>query len=143
MTVTVQARGSTTSTDTGTTRDLAEFLARLRFEDLPHEVVCRTEDLFFLERVETVLDPAIDGAYPARWIGCVEAETTEGRTLTARVDGSRGDPDNGLTRPEREEKAPLLAAFQGGATPEEMKGIIRRVWALDEQPTISWLLRDA
>jgi 2-methylcitrate dehydratase PrpD len=35
-----------TVTTTGTTRELASFLSDLRFEDLPREVVDRTEELF-------------------------------------------------------------------------------------------------
>jgi 2-methylcitrate dehydratase PrpD len=35
-----------TTTTTGVTRQLASSLADLRFEDLPNEVVARTEELF-------------------------------------------------------------------------------------------------
>src|SRR5205823_10741909 len=33
----------------------------------------------FLGRVDMVLDPEIDAAYPERWSGLVEVETTDGR----------------------------------------------------------------
>ena len=36
----------TTTKTTGETRQLASYLAGLRFEDIPEEVVARTEELF-------------------------------------------------------------------------------------------------
>ncbi len=86
----------------------------------------------FLSRVEMVLDPEIDRAYPERWIGLVELETTDGRRLTFRVDVPKGDPENPLSRAELENKARLLAAYQQGASAEEIERIISRVWALHD-----------
>jgi len=84
----------------------------------------------FREKVSMVLDPEVDGAYPARWIGKVEVTTTDGRTLAARVDEPKGDPGNTLSRPELEDKARRLAAYRAGATEAEMTQVIAQVWAL-------------
>ncbi|GAC1366829.1 MAG: MmgE/PrpD family protein [Ktedonobacteraceae bacterium] len=94
----------------------------------------------FLERVEMVLDPEIDAAYPERWIGLVEVETTDGRHVSARVDVPKGDPGNTLSRAEIEEKARRLAAYQQGASTQELDRIIDRVWTLDQQPQVRDLL---
>jgi 2-methylcitrate dehydratase PrpD len=94
----------------------------------------------FLGRVEMVLDAEIDRAYPERWIGLVEVEASDGRCLTSRVDVPKGDPDNTLSRAELEDKARLLAAYQQGASAEEIDRIISRVWALHEQPDLHNLL---
>jgi 2-methylcitrate dehydratase PrpD len=94
----------------------------------------------FLNRVEMVLDPEIDGAYPERWIGLVKVETADGRTITSRVDVPKGDPENTLTREEIESKVRNLAAFAGGAQPEEMDRLIERVWELAGQPDVCRLL---
>ena len=94
----------------------------------------------FLERVEMVYDPAIDAAYPERWLGFVEVETTDGRHLSARVAAARGEPSNGLSRDELAAKAHRLAAFRDGATPQEMERIIERSWTLDQQTTLRDLL---
>ncbi|GAC1627258.1 MAG: MmgE/PrpD family protein [Ktedonobacteraceae bacterium] len=94
----------------------------------------------FLERVEMVLDPEIDAAYPERWIGLVEVETTDGRHVSARVDVPKGDPGNTLSRAEIEEKARRLAAYQQGASAQELDRIIDRVWTLDQQPQVRDLL---
>lgn len=94
----------------------------------------------FLSRVEMVMDPEIDAAYPERWIGLVEAETIDGRHFTSRVDVPKGDPGNTLSRAEIEDKARRLAAYQQGASSEEMDQIIARVWTLDQQPHVRDLL---
>jgi 2-methylcitrate dehydratase PrpD len=97
----------------------------------------------FSERVEMIFDPEIDAAYPQRWIGLVEIETTGGELITSRVDVPKGDPGNTLSREELEEKARSLAAFQGGASDAEMDRIIGRVWSLDLEPDVRNLLPEA
>jgi 2-methylcitrate dehydratase PrpD len=94
----------------------------------------------FLDRVEMVLDPEIDAAYPLRWIGAVEVETIDGDRFTARVDVPKGDPGNTLSREELEGKAHRLAAFRGGASPEEVRHIIDRAWTLDQESDVRDLL---
>jgi 2-methylcitrate dehydratase PrpD len=94
----------------------------------------------FLSRVEMVVDPEIDAAYPERWIGLVEVETIAGRHFTSRVDVPKGDPGNTLSRAEIEDKARRLAAYQQGASDEELKQIMARVWTLDQQLHVRDLL---
>jgi len=94
----------------------------------------------FLGRVEMVLDPEIDAAYPERWIGLVEVETIDGHRFTSRVDVPKGDPGNSLNRAEIEDKARRLAAYQQGASREEIDRVIARVWALDQQSHMRNLL---
>ena len=94
----------------------------------------------FAARVEMVYDPEIDAAYPERWIGLVEVETTDGEHFTSRVDIPKGDPGNTLSRAELEDKARRLVDFQDGASPEEIRQIIDRVWALDREPNVRDLL---
>lgn len=81
----------------------------------------------FREKVTMVLDPEVDQAYPARWIGKVTVETADGRVLHGRVDEPRGDPENTLTRAELEEKALRLAEYSGAATAEEMAAVFRAI----------------
>ena len=91
-------------------------------------------------KVHMQLDAEVDATYPARWIGKVVVETTDGRTLAARVDEPKGDPGNTLTRPELEDKALRLAAYRAGATPAEMRRVIDRVWSLSGAERIGSLL---
>ena len=82
------------------------------------------------ERVTMVPDAEIDAAYPARWIGRVTVQTTDGRTFAGRVDEPKGDPGNTLTRDELEQKALRLAAFSGAATESEMRSAFARIWTI-------------
>jgi 2-methylcitrate dehydratase PrpD len=94
----------------------------------------------FTEKVEMVLDPEVDAAYPQRWIGVAEIETTNGEGITSRVDVPKGDPGNTLSREEIEEKARRLAAYGSGASGEEMNRLLTRIWRLEEEPDVRDLL---
>jgi 2-methylcitrate dehydratase PrpD len=83
-----------------------------------------------------VLDPDIDAAYPARWIGRVTVRTRDGRTLEKRITSPKGDPDNCLSRGELEDKALRLAHYAGGATEAEMREVIARVWRLRDEKDV-------
>ena len=83
----------------------------------------------FRGKVAMQLDAEVDAAYPARWIGKVLVETDDGR-FEGRVDEPKGDPGNTLSRPELEDKALRLAAYQDGANGEEMRRVIERIWSL-------------
>ncbi|MFJ4293283.1 MmgE/PrpD family protein [Cupriavidus sp. NPDC089707] len=94
----------------------------------------------FRGKVTMELDQEINAAYPRQWIGRVTVKTIDGRTLAARVDVPKGDPDNTLSRPELEAKALQLGAFRNGASEAEMRAIIARVWALEQAPNVNdWL----
>lgn len=86
----------------------------------------------FRERVSMELDPEVDAAYPARWIGKVTVHAQDGRRLTARVDEPKGDPGNTLSRPEIEDKALRLATYRNACDADTMHKVIERVWKLAE-----------
>ena len=86
----------------------------------------------FREKVSMQLDPEVDGAYPARWLGRVEVTTTDGRRLAAAIDEPKGDPGNTLSRPELEDKFRRLLAFAGARSPEQADALIALVWRLRE-----------
>ena len=95
----------------------------------------------FRDRVSMVLDEEVDAEYPARWIGKVEVETTDGRVLSGRVDVPKGDPGNSLSRDELAAKAIRLGSFRGAATAEETRAAIERVWSLEAVDPIGTLMR--
>jgi 2-methylcitrate dehydratase PrpD len=95
----------------------------------------------FRDRVRMVLDPEVDGEYPRRWIGKVDVETTDGRTLTGRVDVPKGDPGNSLSRSELGAKALRLARYAGGATEEQTRAAIERILSLGESERVGRLVR--
>ena len=94
----------------------------------------------FRHKVVMELDPEVDAAYPAQWIGKVRVETTDGRILHGRVDEPRGDPGNTLSRTELEDKALRLALYHDGASETEMRALMARIWALADAPVIGRLL---
>ena len=94
----------------------------------------------FREKVAMELDPQVDAAYPARWLGRVIVTTTDGRTLTAAIDDPKGDPGNTLSRRELEEKFQRLLAFSGARTPEQGRQLIDKVWQLRDAQTLSDLI---
>ncbi len=95
------------------------------------------------DRVQMQLDPEVDAAYPARWIGKVVVDTLDGRRFEGRVDEPKGDPGNTLSRAELEDKAIRLALYRGGASEAEMRGLIARVWALADAAVVPRLLDPA
>jgi 2-methylcitrate dehydratase PrpD len=97
----------------------------------------------FCDRVRMLLDPEVDAAYPARWIGKVEVTLRDGRVLHGRVDEPKGDPGNTLSRAELEDKAIRLARYREGASQAEMQQLIATVWSLADAPAIGRLLAPA
>lgn len=98
------------------------------------------ETLRFRDKVEMVLDPEVDGAYPRRWIGKVTVQTVDGRVLHGRVDEPRGDPGNTLSRDQLTAKALQLAAFSGGASEQEMQAAVQKLWHVAQWPRVGALL---
>ena len=97
----------------------------------------------FHDKVRMVLDPEIDRAYPRRWMGRVTVKTSDGRELEKKITSPKGDPDNGLSRAELEDKALRLAQYAGAATADEMTRVIARVWRLREEKDVRDFLRPA
>ena len=87
----------------------------------------------FRGKVGMLLDAEVNAAYPRQWIGKVDVRTTDGRSLSARVDVPKGDPGNSLTREELEDKALFLAQFRDGASADEMRRAIARIWHLEDE----------
>jgi len=94
----------------------------------------------FCQKVEMVLDPEVDQAYPRKWIGKVTVMTNDGKTYSGRVDDPKGDPDNTLSRLEIEEKAIRLALFSKAATEVEMRTLIAQLWQIETQTKIGKLI---
>ena len=94
----------------------------------------------FRARVGMQLDPEVDRAYPARWIGKVTVRGTDGREYHGRVDQPKGDPGNSLNRVELADKFTRLAAYRQGATKAEVDRLLELAWSLAGQATVGRLL---
>ena len=86
----------------------------------------------FREKVSMQLDPEVDGAYPRRWLGRVDVLTTDGRQLHGAIDEPKGDPGNGLSRAELEDKFRRLLAFAGQRSEAEADRLVQACWRLHE-----------
>lgn len=87
--------------------------------------------LRFRDLVTMVLDPGIDAAYPAKWIGEVTVTLDDGSQHSARVETPKGDPGNPLTPEEIRAKATALAAYGGKEDPAVAQGWIAAIEHLD------------
>jgi 2-methylcitrate dehydratase PrpD len=94
----------------------------------------------FRDRVTMELDEEVDTAYPQRWIGKVTVKTTDGRSVTGRVDEPKGDPGNTLSRDEIEFKAMRLGTYEGAATEAQVKALIKTVWGIRGQSVLGDIL---
>jgi 2-methylcitrate dehydratase PrpD len=94
----------------------------------------------FRRRVRMQLDPEVDAAYPARWIGKVAVTTTRGEVLAGRVDVPKGDPGNSLSRAEITEKVLGLARFSAAASEAEVRRTLDCLWALRDVASVGRLL---
>jgi 2-methylcitrate dehydratase PrpD len=119
---------------------LAALRRRTGVNDFTEEALEDEELRAFHDRVEMVLDEEVDAAYPERWIGLVDVETSSGKRFMSRVDVPKGDPGNTLSPEEIEEKARDLAAYRDGASPEELRHIVERVRNLHREPDVRDLL---
>ena len=91
------------------------------------------------EKVQMVLDPEVDAAYPKRWLGRIELDTQDGRHFSCAVDAPKGDPDNTLTRPELEDKFRRLTQFSKATDDTEATELISRVWSLRDRASVTGL----
>ncbi|WP_297725878.1 MmgE/PrpD family protein [Limnohabitans sp. Rim8] len=92
------------------------------------------------DKVVMALDAEVDSAYPKRWIGKVTVTTNDGRVLHGRVDEPKGDPGNTLSRQEITDKALNLAAYSGGANPQQMLESVNALWLVADWPLVGPLL---
>ena len=92
------------------------------------------------ERVRMVLDDEVDAAYPRRWLGRVDVETTDGRALHGRVDVPKGDPGNAPSRAELEKKAIRLARFGSAASETVVRAAVERIRTLESVERVGALV---
>jgi len=124
----------------GTVLGLIAVHGKAGLMEFEYHALTDPEVIAFRAKVTMALDEEVNSAYPQRWIGKVEVTTVDGRNLAARVDVPKGDPGNTLSRSELEEKAVFLANFRAAASEEEMRGLIARIWKLEEETRLGFLL---
>ncbi|GAA5233895.1 MmgE/PrpD family protein [Verticiella sediminum] len=95
-------------------------------------------------RVEVEIDTEIDRAYPEIYGGRVTLVTRQGRTLTRKVDYSRGMPENPMSGEEIDRKFMSLASAAVGAErAAEVLAAARRLFDADSALPLADLLAGA
>lgn len=124
----------------GTVLGLIAVHGKAGLEEFQHHALQDARVADFRARVSMRLDPEVDAAYPAKWLGKVEVVTRAGETLRALVRDPKGDPENPLSRDELEDKFARLAAFSGAASEEEVRRLIDGAWTLRDAERVGVLL---
>lgn len=137
--VTVPASVHQAKFSMGTTLGLIAAHGRAGMAEFERDFL-RPDVASFRDRVQMVLDDEVDDAYPARWFGKVVVETTDGRSIAARVDEPKGDPGNTLSREEIAAKVCGLAAFSGAAGGTEMDALLPRLWEIGRANALGRLM---
>ena len=94
----------------------------------------------FRDKVTMVLDPAVDAAYPRRWLGRVAVTTADGRQLLGAIDEPKGDPGNTLSRDELADKFHRLVAFSGALERDRADALIARALTIREASSLASLV---
>ncbi|MGA0808424.1 MAG: MmgE/PrpD family protein [Burkholderiaceae bacterium] len=90
------------------------------------------ETIAFRNKVTMVLDPEVDAAYPAKWIGKVSVTTQTGAVFEGRVDDPKGDPGNTLSRAELEEKMHRLSDYGKRINKDATSRLLTRLWTISK-----------
>jgi len=104
------------------------------------EAALQDPELFaFHHKVSMRVDPDIESVYPQQWCSRVEVEMNDGTRFSQYVDTPKGDPGNGLSRSDIEQKARKLVAYFKACEPEEINRLINLVWNLRSSQSIKAL----
>lgn len=88
--------------------------------------------LSFLDKVRMELDPEVDGAYPAKWIGKVRVQTRKQETFLSQVNDPKGDPGNMLSRDEIDIKNRSLMLSGGAVAKDELDQVMEQFWMAEK-----------
>ena len=91
-----------------------------------------------MDRVQAVIDPELDRAYPEQWRAWARVTTTDGHELFSEVSDPKGDPANPLTLSELRDKFDELAA--PGYGPESREAIAEAVERIGEHGSLANLV---
>jgi len=117
------------------------FDGQAYLEQFTPERIVEPSVVALARKVEIEIDPDIDRAYPEIYGGRVTLVTRDGRTLSKRVDYSRGMPENPMSHAEIERKfLSLASAAVGSARAAEILALANGVFAADSVAPLNALL---
>lgn len=91
----------------------------------------------FRQKVNMVLDPAIEAVFPEKWQARVVVTTKSGQVIEQFVESAKGDPDQTLTQAELEEKSRRIAEYAGVRDMAALEKTFARVWRLENETDLT------
>ena len=88
-------------------------------------------------RIEVVPDAELEALYDEKWPSIVEVTTTDGRTLVARRDLPKGEPEHPVS--DAELKAKFMSLATDAASEQRSEAIWAAIFALDEADDVCGL----
>jgi 2-methylcitrate dehydratase PrpD len=123
---------------------VAMFDGQAYLEQFTPERIVEPRTVAFAQRMAIEIDPEIDRAYPEVYGGRVTVLTRDGRTISRRVDYSRGMPENPMPQDEIERKFMSLAGVAVGAErAADILALATRIFAADSVAPLNAILTSA
>ena len=114
------------------------LLKPLSYEDFDESRASDPDLIELTNRIQVVNDPELTKAYPAKSRCVIEITMQDGTTIRSERDYPKGDPADPLSDHEIEEK--LKTYFFFAANDSEKDAIIEKLWKLEEQSNLDWLI---
>ncbi len=89
-----------------------------------------------MERIDALVDPELDAAFPGKRAARIEIETTDGRQFSYLQPNRKGDPEEPLSDAELEGKLLELSSPVIGS--EAAGKLLERLRAIDSSPRLDW-----
>ena len=89
------------------------------------------------DKVEMIMDPLIDQAYPGKWSARVNVTMDNGEVYETTMEVPKGDPENTLSRDELRDKALMLAQYGGVVSQTAMAQVIDTIWRLTDASSMA------
>ncbi len=114
------------------------LLKPVSYEDFDESNASSPDLIELIKRVQVVNDPKLTQEYPAKSRCVIEITLKDGTTIGGEKDYPKGDPGDPLSDNEIEEK--LKTYFFFAANDSEKGAIIGKLWKLEEQSNLDWLI---
>ena len=115
------------------------LLKPVRYDDFDAPRGRDSELVELMQRIAVVNDPRLTSEYPAKSRCIIEVTLKDGTKIEAERGYPKGDPNDPLSDEELEEK--LRAYFFFAADDSETDAVVDKIWKLDLQADVDWLLR--
>jgi len=114
------------------------LLKPVSYEDFDESRASDPDLIELIKRIHVVNDPELTKAYPVKSRCVIEITLKDGTSIRGDRDYPKGDPGDPLSDHEIEKK--LKTYFFFAANDSEKGAIIEKLWKLEEQSNLDWLI---